>query len=258
MRIRTCLSIFCLIAAGATCTKTVAQDTSFERFFDLNTGDQATGPPYPTQSVGVQVFAADPTDVENSFILKANINGASEDGSGGPMPLTMLTRLPDPGPTPDVFFDVFFDVYYSGGPGDFTVDSFFDITYQLELPGGGGPGDVTVEALVLDHEPFVFYDIILMIDYDDDSAPDVRLVLEHELAPGLTFGNAGGGTLTSQSGPDSFFDVFYDITLSDPGAFDPSQPLFSNMSLRGSAIPEPSSLFLAMATALGFAPIRRR
>ncbi|MEM7166196.1 MAG: LamG domain-containing protein [Planctomycetota bacterium] len=44
----------------------------------------------------------------------------------------------------------------------------------LSVSGNGGSTDVTVEAAVLDHEPFVFYDIILMVDFDGDGIEEAE------------------------------------------------------------------------------------
>ncbi len=46
------------------------------------------------------------------------------------------------------------------------------VVRTVKLPPGSNDNNVEVEALVLDHEPFVFYDIILRIDNNGDGDPE--------------------------------------------------------------------------------------
>ena len=144
-------------------------------------------------------------------------------------PLGQVVPLPSPGNsfTVDSFFDVFYEIDYQGS--NFTVDSFFDITYQVTAPppGSGDTGSWQTEMVSMQLSGDVGG-----ISIEIRESPNLP-------SPGeIKVTDLPDGTFQI----DSFFDVFTEISV-DGGAFQPAtngEPMRIVMN----ATPEPASLAL--------------
>ena len=130
---------------------------------------------------------------------------------------------PDPEPEvpPDSFFDVSFDFDLPGGVGSplltklpdvYHIDSFFDITFQIELPDGG------------------LHDLVLHGEVNDPGLRLVSVLTENVFAI------------------DSFFDVVVQVEVPDPPLVAPDPCLVIKMT--GLYTPEPATMGLLLAGAL--------
>lgn len=197
-----------------------------DSFFDVYT-EMTIGPPYPSEPpIGIHVLKEE-TDPVHLYDLKVSMASvepvtselclqAETSGGGGGAVTQTLTDLGG-----NFNIDSFFDIYYeiepfAAGPvakvrttERFHVDSFFDITYEIDF-ADGGMAHLEIHGEIEPTQPLTIDDI--------DSLPDIGM--EHA---------------------ESFFDIFFEIDVQ--GAPDPSQPLL-HMDLTGWYFPEPTTLAL--------------
>lgn len=161
----------------------------------------------------------------------------------GPLDPTGTVLLPAPGTVEpvDSFFDVFTELRVGGG--DFSVDSFFDITYRISNNGGGGGGNTGIwdtEIVSMDLKAASPVGPIAM--RLDPTQPSQGQHSITELADGTFV-------------VDSFFDVFTELSV-DGGPFVAAAgPVRFDLT---AVVPEPASVVLALFGALGVAALARR
>lgn len=238
----------CGLVAGISCSAWAQQATtqpSFRvySFFDITYGYEGTaGPPYPS-GPPVEVAVLNPigpggTLIETGIIqlilhsVEPNIPTAmlGQDSGGGPG-----------SPGIDSFFDIFTEL--SAPPNPIIFDVFVDI----RPPRTGGPepalGDWNVDS---------FFDIEYRIDFSDGSSQDHKI--QWTPGPGLSLRDVH---LDNVARMDSFFDIWFELTLDEPNLFDPGLPLVT-MSMTGVYVPEPWTLGLLITGALAGIGRRRR
>ncbi|MBN1256502.1 MAG: PEP-CTERM sorting domain-containing protein [Planctomycetes bacterium] len=149
-----------------------------------------------------------------------------------------------------------YDTFDTGGPvgspgnmvisqlslpsGDFAVDSFFDIMYEV-LPLPGKP----VADLRIDGGPFwvdSFFDVTFAIDFEGGS--ELLLAVHGEIIPGQEIALENVFVGDPDFPAESFFDVFFELDIPDPGMINPTIP-FMEVSMVGSyTVPEPATIAL--------------
>lgn len=145
---------------------------------------------------------------------------------------------PPPGSTPaDSFFDVFVELNVGGVH---QVDSFFDVFVEIDIiPSLTGPVDIEIVQMQLTGN---VGGIPIMIR-ESPTQPSAGQHAVTPLVPGPEFQ------------VDSFFDIFFEITIDNGQPFDTLPPL--RVNLVGVSVPEPASLALVLL-GLGAARVRRR
>lgn len=171
---------------------------------------------------------------------------------GGTLPANLSGGLVNPGP--DGLGDAgFFDVFYSGAPGDFPANSFFDIFTELTDPNTGQPAEMKSGTVKFFNETKGFG---MVVSGHVPGSPEYFYSLTGEINPaqsGLSFADVpvvpGGGP------PTSFFDIFTELQFDGSGTINPNLPLFE-MTL--TPLPEPSTLILAAAGVAALMGVARK
>jgi hypothetical protein len=146
--------------------------------------------------------------------------------------------LPPPGPVPaDSFFDVFVELNVDGVH---QVDSFFDVFFEIDIMPGS-PGTVDTEIVQMQLTGNVGGIPIMIRESPTQQSAGQHVVTP--LGPGPEFQ------------VDSFFDIFFEITIDNGQTFHTLPPL--RVNLVGVSVPEPASLALVLL-GLGAAGVRRR
>jgi hypothetical protein len=192
----------------------VAVDSFFDIFTDLPVEGVAPLPPL-TQAIGHQVAGGFLHELGHSISL---VHGAA--GGGAPIPLDMmLSNGAPPGPdnwTPNSISVMDYDYQLAGG-APYPADSFFDINYAIDIPGGGPAHLVPIQP----GQPDPFFDVFV-----GDSFFDITYRVEvgpgggcHELhmhgvvQPALHIHSNSLNVQHPSSTVDSFFDVFFELDL---------------------------------------------
>jgi hypothetical protein len=187
--------------------------------------------------------------------VRISLNGAHIDNMqtpGAALPSSSSLGIVNPGP--DGLGDAaFFDVFYTGAPGDFPANSFFDVFTEITDPNTGQPAEMKNGVVKFFNEAKGFG---MLVSGHVPGEPEYLYSLMGEINPaqlGLKFANVpvvpGGG--------GSFFDIFTELQFDGTGSIDPNLPLFR---LTLTPVPEPSTLILAavsMAALVGVARKRR-
>ena len=244
------IGLILLIATGPVCAQDFAVDSFFDVFTELS---MTEGPPYPSAppiriaSSGGGMYledielgfgpGSDPFDNQVVLSMTAEDTGGPVGGDPGQM-ATLAISTPDGTFNVDSFFDITYQIDFEGQEhaikkvdlpsGDFAVDSFFDITYQIEF---------------------------------EDGIRETRGV-RGTLMPGQSAvkGISGSVLPSSDFAVDSFFDIIFEIDIDEGATFDPGLPLL-RIDLEGGHTPEPSSIILLGTGALallGYVWRRRR
>ena len=232
-----------LVAAGVA----RGQDYAIDSFFDVFADQSMTGgPPYPSSppiriaSYGggmyledINLFFGPGSDPFDGGVVAEAVDSGGPAGGDPGNRVTLDIRSPDGNFNVDSFFDITYQIEFDGPEraiekvdlpsGDFAVDSFFDITYQIEFADG------TRETRGV-HGTF------------SPGQPGVTATLVSVLPSG-------------NFAVDSFFDITYQIEFE--GQVDAELPLLT-IDLEGGHTPEPSTLILLATGALGFLAYRWR
>ena len=182
------------------------------------------------------------------------------DGAGFQTEMLSMSLSRSPG-TAETITDI--------GGNQFRIESFFDISYQVDLPDPGPTPDVFFD---------VFFDVIL--DASDDGNPDTARSEVEILSMDLSGSTGGPNNLTiprlspaadhrghvtilkSPTNPndfqiDSFFDVFFELSLDGGNSWlSSSEPvrLFESETF---SIPEPSAVGLLGLASVALVARRR-
>jgi hypothetical protein len=175
-------------------------------------------------------------------------------GDGGQNVLAIQNASPPGNFAVDSFFDI---AYLAGTEGDYPVDSFFDITYRVSVLDPDSDDD-SIPVLAAPPSSGFTVDSFFDIDYrvgltGGGGAGGATggpysvlhtLNLDGGVGPGLALTDL---SLSSDFTVDSFFDITYRVAVTDPGQLDFGQPVV-HMVLTGTNVPEPASaVLLAMA-----------
>lgn len=258
-----------LVAATLLVGLAGSSNAQVDSFFDIwiDAWDSGQVVMQPVDSGGAFPFPPPPLDFPNV-------------GAGGAIDIEMVSLSlhssgpsivspPDPTSgqfTVDSFFDIEYDITASNGndPATHAIDSFFDIAYSMEVRPG------PLQTLPTGEEQQTF-DIELVslsltsvqpIDLTGDPDFDFAIQLVEGFDPGLdghvTVLKLAGGGNTFQV--DSFFDIFVEISID--GGPPVSSLQDSQLRLAHSAIvPEPSTfgmLAFGLLAALLFTKRRRK
>ena len=226
------------------------QDFAIDSFFDVFTELSVTeGPPYPSSppiriaSHGGGMYLEDielgfgpGSDPFDNLIMDAADSGGMEGNDPGDT-ASLAVRLPN---------------------GDFSVDSFFDITYRIVLDGP----EHAIKKVTLPSGDFAvdsFFDITYQIEFEDGT--QATRGVRGMLSPGQEAVTAIlGNVLPSDNfSVDSFFDITYQIEFSSSVPVDPNLPLL-NIQLDGGHTPEPSTFVLLVTGSISLLvyALRRR
>jgi len=252
------MTMACCCAFGVT---SAAQAQPIESFFDVFT-ELSIGPSYPTSPAGVHVATGDldgdgradrVSHTMGMGIRNHHLSGVPDVRPSRLHATTGAPVLPPPPSLPpgnwavDSFFDIFYEIELAPGGG--FRDSFFDIFVECRTPAPPGGVGSAMEVLGATSS-FVdsFFDITYRIDVPGTGP--VTHTLHGQMAPGAHLNN-----FSTQFRIDSFFDVFTEISL-DP-SYDPTaHPSPMRITQRSSYVPTPASaMLLAMG---GLATLGRR
>lgn len=252
-----------LIIAAASANKARAADSFFDIFVDLwDSGGVVMSPvdsgafPFPPPPLNFpDLGAAGTIDIE---MVSLNLRSSQP----------MVVEPPQTGG--EFFVDSFFDIEYEiniddgTGPAVPVIDSFFDIAYRIEvIPGRPGmlptgeefePFDIEIVSMDLSNSQ--------PISLPGGGTADLAIQLVEGSAAGLdghvtVLKLAGGGGGTFQV--DSFFDIFVEVSLNGSPPTQSSQD--SPLRLANSTvIPTPSGFGMLAAGLIAtlFAANRRR
>lgn len=182
-----------------------------DSFFDVFTPIPDVGfPPLPQQKVGILRLYAGTVLHElthNTSLCHGGPVGGSE------LPFRVVsTNGQSPGtPSTNAFFDIFYEIDLTGGQ-PWPDDSSFEICYVIDLPGGGPSHLVPLHPGVPDSyfDVFVgesFFDITYRVEVGPGGGCH-ELHVHFECATGLMPGNV---QVVPSPNADSFFDVFFEL-----------------------------------------------
>ena len=229
-----------IVVALQVVVSTAAASDFFFEAWPSNTG----GPPYPTDLVDVGVYR----DVSGTMVETCRIKAALSDASyvpavGGKAP-EKLHSYHSSQYSVDSFFDVFTELSLGDFPGTSFRYNFFEA-----WPSSAGPG-IEQAVPTLNFAVDSFFDITYEIDFVDGTS--ALLNITGTPGPGLIFTDVH----IEDPSIDSFFDVFTELTVNDaPVLALDSEPLV-HMTMTGTFVPEPTTLGLLCLG--GWAVIRRR
>ena len=234
-----------------------------DSFFDI-TVNQVGGPPFPSEPTEVTILSPVPG---GSFANEgAILTSFSAGAAGGNPPLTITWDFSVSGngmPASSVDYDL----HYIGSTEELSMDSFFDITYRVEIqdPPGTPPGDPPI--IVVSNSDFVV-DSFFDIDYR------VSNIGGHKAGGGGTGVGRVGGKMhledvalgvslvdvqVSDFAVDSFFDITYRLAVYDPLVLDLSNEPLARMHMTAQIVPEPASAILTViALTCSITSVRRR
>ena len=192
-----------------------AVDSFFDIFTDLPVEGVAPLPPL-TQGIGHQVGG---TVFHELGHMSQLCHGAAGDGSLIPVDM-MLSNGAPPGPeqwTPNSISVMNYDYQLAGGQ-PYPADSFFDICYELEIPGVGPAHFTPINPSNPDpfFDVFVgdsFFDIFYRVEVGPGGGCH-ELHMHGEIQPCLRLQALN----VQHPSPtvDSFFDVFFELDLLAP------------------------------------------
>ena len=210
------LGVALLLFAGPA----AAVDSFFDIFTDLPVVGLAPLPPLD-QGIGHMSGGAFHLDLNEHRTLR------QMSGGGPPLPARVmsLNGLPPGEPWIASFFDVFYEIDLAGGQ-PYPVDSFFDVFFDIDIPGAGPAHLVPLDAGVPNSffDVFVsdsFFDITYRVEVGPGGGCH-ELHMHFECATGLMPGNV---QIAPSPNADSFFDVFFDLHKNPGPPSDPALPV---------------------------------
>ena len=200
-----------------------AVDSFFDVFTDLPVEGVAPLPPL-SERIGHQVAGGFLHELSHQIGLT---HGGAVDGT--PIPISMMLSNGAP-PGPDTWTPTSISVmnyaYQLAGGQPYPADSFFDIFFELDIPGGGPAHFTPINPSNPDpfFDVFVgdsFFDIFYRVEVGPGGGCH-ELHMHGELQPCLRLHALN--VQHPSSTVDSFFDVFFELDLVAPDV-DPNQPL---------------------------------
>jgi len=221
------IGIFFLLSLLVVPVVSTAQSTAsfFDVFPDLQT---FSGPPYPTTAHHCAVGKLDLSGVDHTQVGWADIaiQNAIDAGSGLAAQASM-TAGDSGGPLGQWAVDSFFDIFYpaaadtNSGP-TFFVDSFFDVAFSYDPPGGGGGTLVALHPSFPSTDVRRFFDVYFVdsffdITYEVEFDPGEKHIftLHGAVPPEALFTNVQVQLAGAQS-TDSFFDIYVEVSVNAP------------------------------------------
>jgi PEP-CTERM motif-containing protein/FG-GAP repeat protein len=130
--------------------------------------------------------------------------------------------------------------------GAFPANSFFDVFFDVTLPGGGSAQPIITGAGAGMAPPASFFDVFLTLDLADGP----HYFDMHFQANPNQSGLGGISAAAADLNGDGFPDVLVAVAGMPGGNLNPSQPLFS---VTLNSVPEPSTVVLAAFGLVGLA-----
>ena len=221
-------------------------------FFDIFTDLPSVGPPYPShdQGIGHMVGGAVMLDLVHHTMIH-EISAGGPGGNPLPCQAVSLNGLPPGEPWGiDSFFEITYRIDLAGG-APWPVDSFFDIFCEVEIPGIGRAPLVPLHPALPPSDPAYFFDITYIDSFFDiyyrvsvgPGGGCHELHVHGEIQPGAHIRSLGVG---HQPLADSFFDVFFEIEKNPgPIEIDPILPILKTTTegqfLTGPLAAEPAT-----------------
>jgi hypothetical protein len=229
------LAVVLAVASFATTAEAVSVHHFSLEVQGIQFVDPSTSPPTPLQDITFTLNGAHAGTMQNP---------------GGPLPASSSLSIVNPGP--DGLGDAgAFDVFYTGSPGDFPANSFFDIFTELTDPNTGQPAEMKSGVVKFFNEAKGFG---MVVSGHVPGSPEYFYSLTGEINPaqvGLTFADVpvvpGGGS--------SFFDIFTELQFDGSGTINPNLPLFE---ITLTTAPEPSTWVLATMGVVALMAVARK
>ncbi len=265
------LAVIAFVVGTALCGSARAVDSFFDIFVD--TWDSGLVVMTPDESGVAYPFPPPPLNFPDiptatGALIDIELVSLSLQGSQ-----PMVVSAPDPTSnhfTVDSFFDIFYELRItdSAGNSEFVVDSFFDVFFSIEvIPGRFDPnvGDYDVELIDIGASE------IHTIPVPGPAIPGVEreeIGFAVQLFEGLPQGIDGHVTVLKLAGGggaggfavDSFFDVFVEISIDGGNSL--VSPIENTplrmLSQTQVTVPEPSTLVLLALAVLGTTLASRR
>jgi hypothetical protein len=207
-----------------------------------------------TDKIGIFDPSTNPaTELQDVTISLHNAGIGTLQNPGGPLPSSSSLSIVNPGA--DGLGDAArLDVLYTGSPGDFPANSFFDVFTEITDPNTGQPAEMKSGVVKFFNEAKGFG---MVVSGHVPGSPEYIYSLTGEINPaqvGLTFADVpvvpGGGPPAN-----SFFDIFTELQFNGPGTINPNLPLFE---ITLTPVPEPSTLVLAAVGMAGLIGVARK